>query len=159
VIASLLFLLAAAEPLTTVASVDLAHYAGTWYEAARTPSWFQKKCVGDVRATYTQEGPEKVRVVNECREANGKTSTAKGSAKVGGSTAKLKVTFFWPFYGDYWVLELDPEYRWVVVGEPGRKYLWILTREPNPPDELVQRLTELAAKKGYDVSKLVRTPK
>jgi apolipoprotein D and lipocalin family protein len=159
VIASLLFLLAAAEPLTTVASVDLARYAGTWYEAARTPNWFQKKCVGDVRATYTQEGPEKVRVVNECREANGKTSTAKGSAKVGGSTAKLRVTFFWPFYGDYWVLELDPEYRWVVVGEPGRKYLWILTREPNPSDELVQRLTELAAKKGYDVSKLVRTPK
>ena len=158
-IASLLFLLAAAEPLTTVASVDLARYAGKWYEAARTPNWFQTKCVGDVRATYTQEGPEKVRVVNECREANGKTSTAKGSAKVGGSTAKLKVTFFWPFYGDYWVLELDPEYRWVVVGEPGRKYLWILTREQNPPDELVQRLTELAAKKGYDVSKLVRSPR
>lgn len=158
-LASLLFLLAAAEPLTTVDAVDLARYAGTWFEAARTPNWFQKKCVGDVRATYTLEKPGKVRVVNQCREASGKTSTAKGSAKVAESTARLKVTFFWPFYGDYWVLELDPEYRWVVVGEPGRKYLWILTREQNPPEELLAKLTELAAKKGYDVSQLVRTPR
>lgn len=157
--ASLLFVLAAAEPLTTVESVDLARYAGTWFEAARTPNRFQKKCAGDVRATYTVEGPEKVRVVNQCRKANGETSIAKGWAKVGESTAKLRVSFFWPFYGDYWVLALDPEYRWVVVGEPDRENLWLLTREQNPPVELVQRMTEMAAKKGYDVSRLVRTPK
>jgi len=159
VLASFLFLLAAADPLATVASVDLARYAGTWFEAARTPNWFQKNCAADVRAIYTVEGPARLRVVNQCRVASGKTSIAKGRAKVGASTAKLRVSFFWPFFGDYWVLELDPEYRWVVVGEPERKNLWILTREQNPPEELVQRLTELAAKKGYDVSKLVRTPR
>lgn len=155
-LAPLLSLLAAADPLTTVATVDLARYAGTWYEAARTPNRFQNKCVSDVQANYTIESPTKVKVVNQCRTANGQTTLARGHAKLTAIPAQLKVTFFWPFYGDYWIIDLDPAYRWAIVGEPGRKYLWFLTRDKSVPAALFEQMTASAAAKGYDTSQLIR---
>ena len=113
--------------------MDLARYAGKWYEIARLPNRFQRDCAANTTATYTLRPDGKITVVNECRKADGRTKSAKGTARVAdpkGPNTKLKVTFFWPFSGNYWIIDLDPEYRWVVVGEPGRDYLWILSREP-----------------------------
>jgi apolipoprotein D and lipocalin family protein len=145
--------------LKTVSSVDLNRYAGTWYEIARYPAKFQKKCVRDVRATYTLRSDGKVEVLNQCVQADGKIKTAKGKAKIVDRTtnAKLKVTFFWPFYGDYWILELDPEYKYAVVGEPKRKYLWILSRSPEMDPAVYDGILERLKTIGYDPSKLMKT--
>jgi apolipoprotein D and lipocalin family protein len=145
--------------LQVVPSVDLARYAGKWHEIARLPNWFQRGCATAATATYTLRPDGKVTVLNECRAAGGKVKQAKGTAKVAsasGPNTKLKVTFFWPFYGDYWIIDLDPEYRWAVVGEPGRKYLWILAREPRMEEALYRRLLDRATAQGYDVSKIIR---
>jgi apolipoprotein D and lipocalin family protein len=119
-------------PLTAVDNIDLRRYAGKWYEIARYPNRFQRNCQSDTTAIYTLRDDGKVQVVNACREKNGKVRTARGTAKVVDkkTNAKLKVTFFWPFYGDYWVIGLSPEYQYAIVGEPSRKYLWILNRNP-----------------------------
>jgi apolipoprotein D and lipocalin family protein len=144
----------------TVPFVDLKKYLGTWYEIARYPNRFQKKCVSDVRATYSLMSDGKVSVVNQCVQANGKMKTAKGRANVVDHTgnAKLKVTFFWPFYGDYWILDLDPDYTFAVVGEQDRKYLWILSRTPEIDSTLYNEILERITNQGYDTSKLIRTP-
>jgi apolipoprotein D and lipocalin family protein len=144
----------------TVSFVDLKKYAGTWYEIARYPNRFQKKCAGDVRATYSLMSDGKVSVLNQCVQANGKLKTAKGKAKVVDRTsnAKLKVTFFWPFYGDYWILDLDPDYTYADVGEQDRKYLWILSRTPEIDSSLYNKILERITEQGYETSKLIRTP-
>jgi apolipoprotein D and lipocalin family protein len=144
----------------TVPFVDLKKYAGTWFEIARYPNRFQKKCVSDVRATYNLTSDGKVSVLNQCVQANGKVKTAKGKAKVVDRTsnAKLKVTFFWPFYGDYWILDLDPDYTYAVVGEQDRKYLWILSRTPEIDSGLYNEILQRITNQGYDTSKLIRTP-
>jgi len=143
----------------TVPSVDLKKYAGTWYEIARYPNRFQRKCNSDVRATYSLQPNGKVRVLNQCKEANGKIKTAKGTAKVVDqvSNAKLKVTFFWPFYGDYWILDLDQDYTYAVVGEPKRKYLWVLSRTPEIDSNLYATILERIKEQGYDTMKLIPT--
>jgi apolipoprotein D and lipocalin family protein len=143
----------------TVSKVELEKYAGTWYEISRYPNGFQKDCAGNVRAIYTLQDDGKVRVVNECSMVNGKTKTAKGRAKIVDrvTNAKLKVTFFWPFYGDYWILDLDPEYRFAVIGEPKRKYLWILSRTPELPAETYSGILSRLQQQGYDTTRLVLT--
>jgi apolipoprotein D and lipocalin family protein len=110
------------SPLTAVDKVDLRRYAGKWYEIARYPNRFQRNCQSDTIAVYTLRGDGKVQVVNSCREKDGKVTIARGTAKVVDkkTNAKLKVTFFWPFYGDYWVIGLSPDYRYAIVGEPSR---------------------------------------
>lgn len=122
-----------ASPLTAVDNVDLRRYAGKWYEIARYPNRFQSKCQSDTTAIYTLRDDGKVQVVNACREKDGKVTTARGTAKVVDkkTNAKLKVIFFWPFYGDYWVIGLSPDYQYAIVGEPSRKYLGILSRTPS----------------------------
>lgn len=147
------------HPLKTVDSVDLQRYAGDWYEIARYPNRFQKDCDSDVHVRYMLQGSDKLTVRNECRKANGKPDIANGTAKVVDpkSNAKLKVTFFWPFYGDYWIIDLDPRYRYAVVGEPGRKYLWILSRAKELDQESYQHILQRVAENGYDASKLVKT--
>jgi apolipoprotein D and lipocalin family protein len=146
--------------LTTVPSVDLGRYTGRWYEIARYPNRFQKQCTGNVTANYRQLADGKIEVVNECRKSDGKLDVAKGKAKVSdtNSNAKLRVTFFWPFYGDYWIIGLDPEYRWAVVGEPSRKYLWILSRTPELSAADNEAAMAVVRSKGYDSNKLVMTP-
>jgi apolipoprotein D and lipocalin family protein len=146
-------------PLPTVPAVDLDRYYGTWYEIARLPNRFQAMCVSDTRATYRPEG-KKVSVVNACRTADGTLEQAAGVAKrvEGSNGAKLRVSFFRPFYGDYWVLELDPDYRWVLVGEPGRNYAWILAREPKLDEATLEKLLARATALGFDRQAFVRTP-
>lgn len=148
------------QPLQTVNSVDLERYAGTWYEIARYPNRFQRDCAGDVTALYEVRPDGSVRVTNSCAEPDGTTKTAKASAKVVDreTNAKLKVTFFWPFSGDYWIINLGPNYEYAVVGEPGRDYLWILSRTPEMDEATYNVLLERIARQGYDPGRLVRTP-
>jgi len=147
------------SPLKTVEHVDLERYAGTWYEIARYPNRFQRDCQSDTTANYTLRADGKIRVVNACREKSGKTKEARGTAKVadGRTNAKLKVTFFWPFYGDYWIIALDPEYKYAIVGEPKRRYLWILSRTPTMDPSTYESLLGEIKAAGYDPSKLMKT--
>lgn len=150
----------AQSPLQTVSHVDLNRYAGRWYEVARYPNRFEKDCASDVTAQYTLLSDGKVEVLNSCRQSNGKMKSSKGKAKVVDqqTNAKLKVTFFWPFYGDYWIIALDPDYRYAVVSEPKRKYLWILSRTPHLAPELRARALEAIKAQGLDPSKLIEPP-
>ena len=147
-------------PMQVVSNVDLGRYAGTWYEIARYPNRFQRDCVGDVTATYELRDDGKVRVLNACREENGELKTAEGTARVvdPATNARLEVSFFWPFSGDYWIISLGPNYEYAVVGEPSREYLWILSRTPRMDEATYDVLLQRIAKQGYDTSKLVRTP-
>jgi apolipoprotein D and lipocalin family protein len=145
-------------PLDTVDSVDLERYAGTWYEIARLPNSFQKNCWNST-AEYQIIDSETVRVINRCEEdsVGGEIDDVTGKAWVveGSNNAKLKVSFFWPFKGDYWILELDEDYQWVAVGTPSREYLWIMAREPRwdavPLEDVKARL----AANGFDTGQLV----
>ena len=120
-----------ASPLPTVAAVDLARFSGLWYEIALLPNRFQAQCVSDTQARYRPQGDD-IEVFNRCRQADGSVTDATGVAKVvaGSGNAKLRVSFFRPFYGGYQVLALPDDYRWVLVGEPSRQYGWVLSRTP-----------------------------
>ncbi len=147
-----------APALTTVQQVDLKRYMGLWYEIARYPNRFQRDCESDTTAKYALLENGRVEVLNTCRKKDGSYKNAKGKAKaVDGSNAKLKVTFFWPFYGDYWVIGLDPDYRWAVVGEPSRKYLWILSRTAQMTELDYKNAMVQVRAAGYDESMLIRT--
>lgn len=146
--------------LEVVPSVDLTRYAGKWYEIARLPNRFQRDCASDTTATYTLRPDGKITVLNECRTADGRRKAATGTARVAdsrGPNTKLKVTFFWPFSGKYWIIDLDPEYRWAVVGEPGRDYLWVLSRGPRLDEPIYQQIVERAKQQRFDTGKLLRT--
>jgi apolipoprotein D and lipocalin family protein len=147
------------QPLQTVRGVELNRYYGTWYEIARLPNRFQAKCVSDIQATYRPQG-KNVSVVNQCRLADGSIEQADGIAKPvkGSNGAKLRVSFFRPFYGDYWVLALDPDYRWVLVGESSRKYAWILAREPKLDEVTLAALLARADVLGFNRQAFVKTP-
>ena len=146
-------------PLPTVAAVDLGRYLGTWYEIALVPNRFQKQCVADTQARYRLQG-DVIEVFNRCRESDGTVSEARGVAKpvVGSANAKLRVSFFRPFYGDCWVLAPPDDYRWVLVGEPSRSYGWVLSRTPQlAPADLAAALAR-AEQLGYVAPALQRTP-
>jgi apolipoprotein D and lipocalin family protein len=147
-----------ATELRTVPSVDLNRYVGKWFEIARYPNRFEKACASDVTAQYTLRPNGKIEVVNSCRKADGKIKTSSGSAKIADtqSNAKLKVTFFWPFYGNYWIIDLDPDYRYAVVSEPGRDYLWILSRTPKLEPAVYDAITNRLRQNGFDPSRLIR---
>jgi apolipoprotein D and lipocalin family protein len=147
------------DKLEVVQSVDLSRYTGRWYEIARLPNSFQKKCADTVTADYTLRTDGKIEVINRCRKASGEYATAKGKAKIVDkkTNAKLKVTFFWPFYGDYWILDLGPNYEYAVVGEPGRKYLWILSRSPRMDEALYQQLLQKMTARGFNTEMMIRT--
>lgn len=147
-------------PLQTVAHVDLNRYLGTWYEIASFPQWFQKGCTATT-ATYSLREDGQIAVLNACRKnsLDGDRDEAHGRAKVvdTATNAKLKVTFFWPFYGDYWVIDLGENYDYAVVGHPTRNYLWILSRKPHmDPAQYDAILARLKAQ-GYDLSRLQKT--
>ena len=143
--------------LEVVPHVELEKYLGKWYEIARLPFRFEDGCT-DVTATYGLSKDGNVSVLNECLR-DGKLKQAKGKAKVvdNNTGAKLKVTFFWPFYGDYWIISLSKDYEYAVVGTPNRKYLWILSRTPKMDDKLYSQLTEFVKSKGFNVSNLIKT--
>lgn len=142
------------EPAKPVA---LQAYLGRWYEIARYEQSFQKGCAG-VTADYSLSDDGSINVLNRCRKPDGTIDDARGRAKiVDPSGAKLKVSFFGPFYGDYWVLDHAGNYSWSIVGEPSGRYLWLLAREPTPPEANVNKLIARARDMGYDTSLLLRT--
>jgi apolipoprotein D and lipocalin family protein len=146
-------------PLDVVPSVDLNRYAGVWYEIASLPVSQQKGC-SCTTAEYIPIDSETVKVVNTCRKGpENEISRAEGKAFVvaGTNNAKLRVQFFWPFRGDYWILDLDKEYSYAVVGLPSRKYCWILSRTPKMENELLEKLTENLRSKGFDVDRMQKT--
>jgi apolipoprotein D and lipocalin family protein len=156
----------APKALTSVPSVDLDRYAGRWYEISRYPNRFQKVCQGDVVVDYARRRDGRVDVTNRCRKADGTWTVANGVARVvdGGANAKLKVRFapaflsFLPMvWGDYWIIDLDPAYRYAVVGEPGRDYLWVLSREPALDPDIVEAIHDRLREQEYDPSRLVTT--
>jgi apolipoprotein D and lipocalin family protein len=149
-----------APELPVVSWVDLERYAGTWYEIASYPNRFQKDCVA-TKATYSLLPDRKVRVLNECRRGSidAEWDSADGKAWVVDpvTNAKLKVSFFWPFRGDYWVLDLGREYEYSVLGTPWREYLWILSRSPTMDEALYARILETVRRLGFDPNRLRKT--
>lgn len=147
----------------TVGQVDLQRYAGTWYEVARFPTSFQDSArvrCEDVSATYTLRPDGDVAVVNRCRNAlaGGAEREAQGVARSASpGNDRLRVSFFWPFFGDYWVIGLDPGYRWAVVGAPARDYLWILSRTPQMAPADYDAAVAIARREGLDTARLRRT--
>jgi apolipoprotein D and lipocalin family protein len=148
------------RPLEVVPRVDIQRYLGTWYEIATIPQRFQRGCVG-VTAHYSLMKNGNIKVVNTCRKEtlDGKVRSVRGKAWVVDKTtnAKLKVRFFWPFSGAYWIIELDEDYQWAVVGHPNRNYLWILSRTPRMDPSLYDGLIRRIAAKGYDVGRIKKT--
>jgi apolipoprotein D and lipocalin family protein len=148
-------------PPKTVAAVDLDRYAGKWYEIARLPNSFQEGCT-NTSATYTRKAESRVHVLNECdkpRESgSSKHKSMEGTAHVltGSGGAKLEVTFLWPFKGDYWILELAPDYSYAAVGAPTRNNLWILSRSPKMKDEIYRELVKRLKADGFDTDKLIK---
>lgn len=145
------------KDLQVVKKVELEKYSGTWYEIARFPSSFESslKCV---TATYTLKENGKIEVWNKGHKISdaSKISEIKGSAWVADEkeTAKLKVRFFWPFSADYWIIALDDNYKYAMVGHPNRKYLWILSRKKKLDSEIIQNLILQAKNQGFDTEKL-----
>jgi len=147
-------------PLETVAHVELARYLGTWYEIASFPQSFQRGCTATT-ATYTLRDDGQLDVINRCRlgSPDGKAKEARGRARFVDrvTNAKLDVSFFRPFWGPYWIIDLAQDYSYAVVGHPGRDYLWILSRTPTMGDDTYQRILARLRAQRYETSRLVRT--
>ena len=142
--------------VTTVTAVDLERYAGLWYEVAKIPNRFQKQCARGTTAEYTLREDGRISVVNRCFKNDGSLDDANGVAKVidTSTNAKLEVSFVsflgWrPFWGDYWVIGLDENYEWVVVGTPDRKYGWVLARTPTLDESTMQEVRRILTTNGY----------
>ena len=148
------------QQLETVPYVDLEKYSGKWYEIASFPQRFQRGC-HCTTAEYTLSDKDYVIVENRCNKDSitGKESYIKGKAFVVKNTgnAKLKVQFFWPFRGKYWIIDLAEDYSYAVVGHPNRKYLWILSRSPHMDRDLYNDIVQRTEEKGFDVSLLKMT--
>jgi apolipoprotein D and lipocalin family protein len=138
-------------PLTSVRWLDLERFAGKWYELARYPNWFQHGCHSDVTAVYTLEG-EVLHIMHSWLGADGQTRTLKGIARVVDpvTRARFKVNFFKPYSGKYWVIDLGQDYEYSVIGEPERKYLWVLARQPILEQTTCLTILENIRASGYD---------
>lgn len=151
--------LAAGSELQTVPRVDPDRYLGLWFEVVRADHSFERGCDG-VTAFYERRPDDDIRVINRCWEGglDGELDIAEGRARIVDpvSNAQLEVSFFGPFFGDYWIIDLAEDYSWAVVSEPSGRYLWILTREPQPGEAFINmRLGELRAR-GFDTEGLIR---
>ena len=147
-------------PLQTVESVELERYLGTWYEIASFPQSFQRGCTATT-ATYALKDDGEIEVLNRCRRGSldGRETVAEGRARVvdSATNAKLEVSFFGNFWGDYWVVGLGDEYEFAVVGNPGRDYLWILARTPTMAEDVYAGIVDRLVSQGYETQRLVRT--
>jgi lipocalin len=147
------------KELPTVDQLDLTRYAGTWYEIARLPNRFEKglECVS---ATYTLRDDGKITVENRGHsiEDHTKTSYIKGVAWVPDQTkpGQIKVRFFWPFAGRYWVIALGQEYNYALVGDPSRKFLWVLAKNKDLDETIYLDLIKIAEEQGFEVDKVIR---
>ena len=146
--------------LPVVSSVDINRYTGTWYEIARLPFSFEAK-LKCITATYTLRKDGRITVMNKGHYIDNtkKTTRSRGVAFIPdpSAPAKLKVQFFWPFRGDYWIMELNEDYSYVMVGEPRLRYLWILARDKKMDDHIFEILLKKATEAGYDLSALILT--
>lgn len=152
------------QALQVVEHVDLSRYLGTWYEVASIPVWFQRECAGGTTATYSLDTDGRISVLNQCCTKDRQKKQARGKAWVVDTTtnAKLKVSFFslfgfWLFAGDYWIIDLGPNYEYAVIGHPGRSIGWILSRTPVLPDDVLRGIGERLTKKGYSFSQFKTT--
>jgi apolipoprotein D and lipocalin family protein len=147
-------------PLATVPHVDLNQYLGTWYEIASFPQSFQRGCTATT-AKYAMRADGDIDVLNRCRKdsLDGKEKSAKGRARVvdRSTNAKLEVSFFRPFWGDYWIIDLGSNYEFAVVGHPSRDYLWILSRTPTMEPTVYEGIIARLRAQGYEVERLNRT--
>ncbi len=144
--------------VTTVPSVDLVHYTGLWHEVGRLPNFFQRDTDRHTTATYTSRPDGRIDVLNSTTRADGLRKQIRGIASVvpDSGNAKLRVSFFWPLAGDYWIIGLDNTgYQWAVVGHPSRNYLWFLARNPTPPEEVMEKMRQIALEQGYNLDKLI----
>lgn len=155
------------EALVSIEALDVPRYMGRWYEIAKYPNSFQKKCIGSTSAEYALEASGEVSVTNRCRLENGETSEAIGTARQVGDarSPKLKVRFApawlaWlpAVWGNYWVIDIDTDYQLVAVSEPRREYLWILSRTPKVPGVAYEALLQRLSANGFDLQKLEITP-
>ena len=161
---SIVFLISCASPqnkdlppLTTVEQVDINRYVGLWYEIAKIPNSFQDHCAYGTTAEYKIQDDGSIKVINKCYDENGEPDIADGVANIVDkkSNAKLEVSFvsflgIRPFWGDYWIIGLDENYQWVVVGTPSRKYGWILSRTPSLQEETMQKIFSILKKQNYN---------
>jgi len=154
------------QAVKTIASLDVPRYLGTWYEIAKFPNWFQKKCISNTKAVYTAKPDGNLRVLNSCKTANGETVEAEGLARQIGAkdSPKLEVRFapewlsFLPMvWGDYWVIDLDPQYQLAAISDPRREYLWVLSRTPQLDPKVYADLLQRLEQQRFDVQKLELT--
>ena len=154
------------QSVKTIAALDVPRYLGTWYEIAKFPNWFQKKCVSNTKAVYTAKSDGNLRVLNSCKTATGENSEAEGLARQIGTkdSPKLEVRFapewlsFLPMvWGDYWVIDLDPQYQVAAVSDPRREYLWVLSRTPQIDPQVYADLLVRLKKQQFDIQKLELT--
>ncbi len=150
-------------PLSPVSSLDVPRYMGTWHEIAKYPNRFQKKCASSTSAHYSLRADGQLQVRNRCKTASGEWSEALGIARQIGqaNSPRLQVRFapawlsFLPMvWGNYWIIDLDPHYQWVVISEPSREYLWILARTPELPAATYQGLLDQLAANGFDLQRI-----
>lgn len=154
------------QAVKTIASLDVPRYLGAWYEIAKFPNWFQKKCVSNTKAVYTAKPDGNLRVLNSCKTAGGETSEAEGLARQIGAkdSPKLEVRFapewlsFLPLvWGDYWVIDLDSQYQVAAVSDPRREYLWVLSRTPQMDPKVYADLLQRLKQQQFDIQKLELT--
>lgn len=157
---------AQSRPLTTVDKIEIDRYLGVWYEIARKPMYFQKQCDRHVTATYTLNENGNVDVLNRCLSEDGTVNQVKGEAFIQNApfNSKLKVSFLpevvrWlpVARGDYWILKIDDDYQTVLVGEPKRKYMWVLSRTPDLNETKLNEYLQYAQSQGYNTKDLIRT--
>jgi len=151
------------QAVKTIAVLDVSRYLGTWYEIAKFPNWFQKKCVSNTKAVYSAKSDGNLRALNSCKTAGGDISEAEGLARQIGSkdSPKLEVRFapewlsFLPLvWGDYWVIDLDPQYQLAAVSDPKREYLWVLSRTPQIDPKVYADLLQRLKQQQFDIQKL-----
>jgi apolipoprotein D and lipocalin family protein len=154
-------------PVQTIASLDVPRYMGTWFELAKFPNVFQRKCVSDTRAVYTLNADNTVQVFNRCRIQDGSTIEALGQAKqMGNATSPVLKVRFAPewlgwlplVWGDYWVIDLDDQYQLAAVSDAKREYLWVLSRSPKIDQTRYAALLQRLKQQGFDLDKLQVTP-
>ena len=154
------------SPVRTIPALDVPRYMGTWYEIAKFPNWFQRKCVANTKAEYSIRPDGNLKVLNSCKTASGEVADAEGVAKQIGAkdSPKLLVRFapawlsFLPMvWGDYWVIDLDSGYQVAAVSDPKREYLWVLSRKPQLNQKAYEELLQRLQEQQFDVRKLELT--
>ncbi|MEM7120095.1 MAG: lipocalin family protein [Pseudomonadota bacterium] len=152
--------------MDTVSGFDVDRYLGEWHQVAAIPVWFQRDCVANTTATYGPGEDDLIAVTNRCEIADGTFDEADGRARFQGdpTDGKLEVTFVdvfgewvWATGGDYWIIGLDPDYRWSVVGHPSREYGWVLARTPTLDAATLATVDGILKDEGYDTCTLMMT--